>query len=101
MITCAQISSPPHWHVPTDFRAAPWRATFCTLLSAISSRSFLLPLAARQNSASAYSDPFRDEEDSRFGWQSRKIIPEEKRRRKKKSTDFIEISGRILFGDFT
>jgi hypothetical protein len=46
MITWAQMSSPPHWHVPTLFRAAPWRATFCTLLSAISSRSFLLPLAA-------------------------------------------------------
>ena len=27
MITWAQISSPPHWHVPTLFRAAPWRAS--------------------------------------------------------------------------
>jgi len=45
-ITWDQISSPPHWHVPTLFRAAPWRATFCTLLSAISSRSFPLPWAA-------------------------------------------------------
>jgi hypothetical protein len=49
MITWAQISSPPHWHVPMDFRAAPWRATFCTLLSAISSRSFPLPEAAFQH----------------------------------------------------
>jgi hypothetical protein len=46
MNTWAQISSPPHWHVPMDCRAALWRATFCTLLSAISSRSFLLRVAA-------------------------------------------------------
>ena len=44
MTTWAQTNSPPHWQVPTDFRAAPWRATFCTLLSAISSRSLLLLL---------------------------------------------------------
>lgn len=32
-ITRAQISSPPHLHVPMDWRIAAWRATFCTLLS--------------------------------------------------------------------